>query len=240
METKKLITSLSILAITVLLFSTALAETTETNEEIEKSIGKELIAYKPVKAGIGFIEKADDARHVRLVIAKALTVPIDESLIENIKEIKKNYTGIERKEKIKELLREYFSTVEKKEGYKGILVIGRGKEHKTYKLVSKEITNESASFYITEITMKPVIAKPRRLGFFHRLRRFFFRVRARAEETEGEETVNIIGNLTVERHRYSSIEIWKGKLNLEETNYAGEWDFTAFSAGHFYWPFLKA
>ena len=238
METKKLMASLSILAITVMLFSTALAETTETNEEIEKNIGKELVAYRPVKAGIGFIEKADDARHVRLVIAKALTVPIDESLIESIKEIKRNYTGVERKEKIKELLREYFSTVEKKEGYKGILVIGKGKEHKTYKLVSKEITNESASFYITEITMKPVIAKPRRLGFFHRLRRFFFRVRARAEENE-EETTNIIGNLTVERHRYSSIEIWKGKLNLEETNYAGEWDFTAFSAGHFYWPFFK-
>ena len=123
METKKLIASLSILAITVMLFSTALAETTETNEEIEKNIGKELVAYRPVTAGIGFIEKADDARHVRLVIAKALTVPIDESLIESIKEIKENYTGIERKEKIKELLREYFSTVEKKEGYKGILVI---------------------------------------------------------------------------------------------------------------------
>ena len=199
---------------------------------------------KPFGILTGFIEKEDesDARFVRIVLSHSqygrLLNALDEDTIEEIRSIKENETNrVEALRQIKELVRARIATVE--ESIAGVMIIGKGREHENYRLVATEITNESASF--TVFPIKASVAKtlpaPEVRGIWGRIFGRFWKPKATAPLVENDvneseidpENFEPIGELTITRTRYPSIEIDRGTLELYETDYEGTWDFVAFS-----------
>jgi hypothetical protein len=113
-----------------------------------------------------------------------------------------------------------------------LLVIGKGRNHETYRLAATEIDEDSAEFNVYNMGALKLTRRTKQ-GFLLGLRRALGFV-SEEESTEiveevNEEEIEPIGTLNVERNKYDHIEIDYGTLDLEETTYEGEWDLTAYS-----------
>ncbi|MBI2449234.1 hypothetical protein HYV49_02970 [Candidatus Pacearchaeota archaeon] len=83
--------------------------------------------------------------------------------------------------------------------------IGHGDEKSKFKLLLKEFTNNSVSFYV-------------------------FPIDASLERIDRENTTsNSIGTLNLDHKKYSNIVVWKGKLVLNSGSRAGTWEVTGWS-----------
>ena len=214
-------------------------------EELEEEDGDEIAAnvklpfVKVASIWNGFIvnENETEAEQIRVVLTRQrygrFFSVIDEQIIEEIKSIKETETPKEAKVKIKELIQQRVQNITQENGgVGGLLIIGKGKNHETYRLVAKEVTEETAEFDIYKLGAIKLTTKPK-LGLFIGIRRAFGLAK-KEETTEVVEEINEteiepIGSLSVERNSYEHIEIEYGTLELEETEYQGSWDVTAYS-----------
>lgn len=198
---------------------------------------------RPVTVWTGFIEKTDrsDAQLVRVVLSYAefgkLLDALDPLTIEEIKKIKESQLSPEEKAKeIKELVKTRLPEVKGSIG--GVLIIGMGAEHENYRLIAKEITDESASFYIARLEKATTVGAVPQPGLWERFVggvKRAFRIApapaapAVAAKAEIAPEFELIGELELRRTKYAALEIMRGSLKLESTKYAGNWEFVAFT-----------
>ena len=212
----------------------------EPGVEQEIAANVKLPAVKIASVWNGFVvnENNEEAEQLRVVFtrhrySKLLSV-IDQQTIAEIKSIKETETIEQAKIKIREMLQEKVQAVESENGMiAGLMIVGKGANHETYRLVAKEITDESAEFDVYKLGAIKVTTRAKK-GFLLGVRKAFG-LATTEETTEVIEEVDTtqlepIGTLTVDRNKYEHIEIVYGSLVLEDSSYQGNWDVTAFSA----------
>lgn len=236
---------ISILAVLVLsIFSSVfvLAEDDESDDQ-EQDVDKSLVVLRPFTSLAGYAENenGEDARHIRLWIGKAKTFVLTQEIVDQVKEIREQYKDDPEtmREKLKELAQEYKENSEN-DSYQGVLVIGKGKDHQMYGLVSKEVNNESATFYILEkkvVSENSTSVKPEKKGFFWGLgKRLGFIKNQVITEPVNEDNVNVIGEISIDSEKFETITLWKGTMELDSGNYEGSWDVDLMSASSLKWP----
>lgn len=239
---KKLMLYSILLVLVLSIFATVFVLAEESNAEPDESdIDKRLVVIRPFAALMGYAEKEDgtDARHIRLWIGKVKIFPLTQDIVNESKEIRRQYKDDKEtmKEKLKELAQKYKEN-DTIDSYQGILVVGRGKEHVTYRVLSKEVSNETASFYILE---KDVVSenstKTEKKGFFWGLGKRLGLVKEQVIiNPEDTSNLNIIGEFSLNGEKFESIHLWKGSMILDEGIYEGSWNLDLMSAGFLWWP----
>ncbi len=215
------------------------SETTDSLDAQETDVQQALSVIKPISAVIGYAEKEDgeDARHIRMWVGKVRTIPLTSDIVQQARDIREKYKDNPEtmKEKLKELAQEYKTEASEIDSYQGILVIGKGQEHETYRLLSKEITDETVTFYILE---KNVVSEtaPQETGFFLGLGRKLGFVKKQVVVQADSSDLNILGEITLDKEQFDSITLWKGSMELDSGTYEGTWDMNLFSAGNLWWP----
>ena len=215
-----------------------IAEEPELKKEIETNIKLPVVKVANVFNGFVIKEDGTEAEQLRIVLtrkrfSKLLSV-IDEQIIAEIQSIKETETIEQAKIQIREMLQQKVEAVESEDGVvAGLMIVGKGADHETYRLVAKEITEETAEFDVYKLGAIKITTRTKR-GFLLGLRKTFG-LASEEETTEVIEEVDTtqiepIGTLSIERNKYDHIEIDYGSLVLEETQYEGNWDVTAYSA----------
>ncbi|MCX6742236.1 MAG: hypothetical protein NTX24_03630 [Candidatus Pacearchaeota archaeon] len=208
--------------------------------EIEQSLS----VIGPVGALIGYAEKTDgsDARHIRMWIGKVRTTTFNASILEEAKNLKEQYKGDPAvlRQKLKELLQNYKPKSAEIDSYQGILVIGRGKEHVTYRLLEKnenDVNNGSISFYILPQNLADNSTANEKKGFFVGLGRKLGIIKTPKVITSTDTSnLDVVGELSLDRIKFDSITLWKGDMNLESGSYKGDWNMDLMSAKSLWWP----
>ncbi len=214
------------------------SEEVELKKEIETNIKMPIVKVASVFNGFVISEDGTEAEQLRLVLTrqrfgKLLSVINDQTVAE-IKSIKETETVEQAKIQIREMLQQKVEAVESEDGMvAGLMIVGKGANHETYRLVAKEITEETAEFDVYKLGAIKITTRTKR-GFLLGLRKAFGMV-SEEETTEVIEEVDTtqiepIGTLSIERNKYDHIEIDYGSLVLEESQYEGNWDVTAYSA----------
>lgn len=210
---------------------------TETDNEINANVKAPAAKIVSIWQGFVISEDKTKAEVIRAVITSQrfnkLLAAVDEQTIEQIKQIKATETPEVATQKIKELLQQKVSNVAPENGVvAGLLIIGKGKDHETYRLIAKEITPEKATFDVYSLGAIKVTAEMKR-GLLIGIRRALGLAKPEETTTVTEEVdteqLKPIGTLEVTRNKYEHIEIDTGKLSLTETPYEGNWDVTAYS-----------
>lgn len=210
----------------------------ELEKEITANVKLPLVKVASVFHGFVVDEENTEAEHLRIVLTKSryskLLSVMNQGTVEEIKTIKETETVEQAREKIKTMLQERVQAVESENGMVGgLMIIGKGKFHETYRLVANEITDETATFDVYKLGALKISTRTKQ-GFLLGVRKAFGL--ATTEETtevvEEVDTTQIepIGTLTVDRTKYEHMEIDYGTLILETSQYEGSWEVTAFSA----------
>jgi len=142
-----------------------------------------------------------DAQLIRALWTSARYIAAEPSAVKNItKKYKGNASKI--KEELGKLTEEIVSVAA------GKLSVGFGEKKEVYKLLKKEFTNTSVSFYVLQINTNISTLK---------------------NATDEEITAASVGELKADATKYPSLTLWKGTLKLESGNYKGTWDISAVS-----------
>jgi hypothetical protein len=214
-----------------------LSEVTDASDVQEADVQQSLNVIRPISALIGYVENEEDAAHVRMWIGKVKTIPLSTEIMKQAREIRETYKDdLETmKEKLKELAQDYKKELSEIDSYQGLLVIGKGKDHETYRLLSKEVSNDTLTFYVLE---KNVVSEtaPQKKGFFYGLGKRLGFVKKQIVVQANTSDLNVLGEITLNKEAFDSITLWKGVLELDSGKYEGAWDVNVFSAGNIWWP----
>ena len=151
------------------------------------------VAFKTATLGEGWIISSDNtkAEFLRGFWVSRNYLNVSNSEVQEI--IQKNTDKEKAKEEISKLSSKMLTN-----GF-GRIYIGSGKNFENLKLVKKELTNESASFYVIPINQKYKLDKI-------------------------ELANTSIGTLELEKKQYPSLTLWVGKLILTNGSHSGEWN----------------
>ena len=141
------------------------------------------------------------------------------------------------RQKLRELAQSAKSSTNLTDSYEGILIVGRGKDHVTYMLLSNEVSNNSVSFDILPYAPLNNSTSTAKKGFFVGLGKKLGIIKAQNVITSADTSnSNVVGELSLDRTTFSSITLWKGDMNLGSGDYAGDWNMDLMSAKFFWWP----
>lgn len=225
----------------------AMAEDTTSKNLIDNSdlnqaeIAQSLSVIGPVGALLGYAEKTDgsDARHIRMWVGKVRTAQINSTILNEANAIREQYKDDKKtmNQKLKELAESIKGSKNSVDSYQGLLVIGRGKEHVTYRLLSKEIDNDSVSFYILPNNIPNNSSANDKKGFLVGLGKKLGLIK-NSNIITSVDTNNLdsVGELTLDRTKFDSITLWKGSMSLDSGNYTGDWNMDLMSAKWIWWP----
>ena len=228
------------LASFVAVIADEVSENNSALESQEADVQQSLSVIKPISAIMGYAETEDgtDAQYIRMWIGKVRTIPLTSDIIQQAKDIRKQYKDDKEtmKEKLTELAQSYKADVSETDSYQGLLVIGKGKDHETYRLLSKDISNESVSFYILEKNNVSVSSGSEGKGFFLGLGKKLGFVKKQTVVQADISNLNPIGEITLDKESFDSITLWKGSMEMDSGTYKGSWNLDTFSAGNLWWP----
>lgn len=154
--------------------------------------------------GEGFVVKSDntEARRISAFWVSSRYISIDPAAV---KQLREQYKGqpAKLKEEIAKLATD--KVVAKAIGR---LKVGFGNKGENFKLLKREFTNTSVSFYVLPITQDLPALK---------------------DSSDEEISAKAVGTLVLEATKYPSLTLWKGTLTLNSGNNAGTWSVTATS-----------
>ncbi len=157
-----------------------------------------------VTVGEGFVVKSDntEAKRIAALWVSSRYVSIDPATVKNLRQQYKGQPA-KLKEEITKLATD--KVVAKATGR---LRVGFGKNGENFKLLKKEFTNTSVSFYVLPITQNLPELK---------------------DSSDEEISAKAVGTLTLDATKYPSLTVWKGTLTLNSGTHAGTWSATATS-----------
>ncbi len=177
----------------------ALAPSAQAAEAKQKYAG-----VRKVSIANGFVinEAGAAAERILGMWVSARYVSADKDVIKELRRTYKNQSA-KLKDEIAKLKTESITAVAA-----GKISVGTSPNAERFKIVKKEFTNTSASFYVLPIAQN--IAE----------------LKDATDETISSKSV---GTLKLDATKYPHLTLWKGTLTLNSGAYAGTWSVTAFS-----------
>ena len=177
----------------------AIAPTTQAPEAQQRYLG---VARATV--GEGFVVKSDntEAKRIAAVWVSGRYISVEPAKLKSLRE---QYKGQPAK-----LAAEIEKLATDKVVVKaaGRLRVGFGANGQNFKLLKKEFTNTSVSFYVFPINEN---------------------VAALKDSADSDISAKSVGTMTLDATKYPSLVVWKGTLTLTSGNFAGTWSVTATS-----------
>ena len=177
----------------------AIAPTTQAPEAQQRYLG---VARATV--GEGFVVKSDntEAKRIAAVWVSGRYISVEPAKLKSLRE---QYKGQPAK-----LAAEIAKLATDKVVVKaaGRLRVGFGANGQNFKLLKKEFTNTSVSFYVFPINEN---------------------VAALKDSADSDISAKSVGTMTLDATKYPSLVVWKGTLTLTSGNFAGTWSVTATS-----------
>ncbi len=157
-----------------------------------------------VTVGDGFVVKSDntEARRITAFWVSSRYISVDPATVKSLREQYKGQPA-KLKEEIAKLATD--KVVAKATGR---LHVGLGNNRENFKLMKKEFTNTSVSFYVILINENIVALK---------------------DASDEEISAKAVGTLVLDGTKYPSLTVWKGTLTLNSGKNAGTWSVTASS-----------
>lgn len=176
-----------------------IAPTTQAPEAQQRYLG---VARATV--GEGFIVKSDntEAKRIAALWVSGRYVSVDPAKLKSLRE---QYKGQPAK-LAAEIARLATDKVVAKAA--GRLRVGFGAKGENFKLLKKEFTNTSVSFYVLPINEN---------------------IAALKDSADSDISAKSLGTLTLDATKYPSLVLWKGTLTLTSGNFVGTWSVTATS-----------
>ncbi len=177
----------------------AIAPSTQAPEAQQRYLG---VARATV--GDGFVVKSDntEAKRIAALWVSSKYVSVDPAKLKNLRE---QYKGQPARLKA-EIAKLATDKVVAKAA--GRLRVGFGATGANFKLLKKEFTNTSVSFYVLPITEDLAALK---------------------DAADSEISAKLVGTMTLDATKYPSLVLWKGTLTLTSGNFVGTWSVTATS-----------
>jgi hypothetical protein len=169
--------------------NSALAETEQLVANDTRAFGFSVVTFAQ-----GWMTNNDNNTRAEVLTAVWISKSYLEVNSEKVKQVRQQYK--DDPDKLDEELKKLASDV--KTVSWGRIYIGEGEGMEKLKLVKKEMTNDSALFYVTPMSEKYDL-----------------------DETN-EDGVSV-GSLSLEKKYYPDLLLWQGVLKLEGGKYIGEW-----------------